>query len=349
MLSVFHFALVALTFAWAMPVAAGASDQLAIVVNSADPQSQLIADYYQMKRGIPDENIIVVEFPVKGGVLDKKTFQQIRQQVEAETPDHVQFYALAWSKPFRVDCMSITSAFAFGFDEKYCAQGCKPTAASPYFNSVSRSPYDEYTIRPTMMLAGSSIEQVQAMIDRGVRSDYTDPDGTAYLVSTSDRARNVRAKLYSDTLEILAGRTKIQVVKANILEDKDDVMFYFTGLKQVDELSSNLFLDGAIADHLTSGGGILFGGNQMSLLRWLDAGATASYGAVIEPCAFPQKFPYPGIVIDYYTRGETLIEAYWKSVAWPGQGVFVGEPLAVPFSKIPVSAPVDKPVIYIEQ
>ncbi len=70
----------------------------------------------------------------------------------------------------------------------------------------------------------------------------------------------------------------------------------------------------------------------MSILRWLDAGATASYGTVVEPCAFPQKFPNPGIVIDRYTRGESLIEAYWKSVQWPGQGVFVGEPLAKPYA-----------------
>ena len=26
-----------------------------------------------------------------------------------------------------------------------------------------------------------------------------------------------------------------------------------------------------------------------------------------------------------------MIEAYWKSVAWPGEGVFVGEPLARPW------------------
>jgi hypothetical protein len=26
-----------------------------------------------------------------------------------------------------------------------------------------------------------------------------------------------------------------------------------------------------------------------------------------------------------------LIEAYWKSVQWPGQGIFVGEPLANPY------------------
>jgi len=32
-----------------------------------------------------------------------------------------------------------------------------------------------------------------------------------------------------------------------------------------------------------------------------------------------------------YVRGESLIEAYWKSVRWPGQGLFLGEPLARPW------------------
>jgi hypothetical protein len=69
----------------------------------------------------------------------------------------------------------------------------------------------------------------------------------------------------------------------------------------------------------------------MSSLRWLEAGATASYGTVVEPCNFLEKFPNPGIVIRRYLQGETLIEAYWKSVAWPGQGIFIGAPLARPF------------------
>ena len=33
----------------------------------------------------------------------------------------------------------------------------------------------------------------------------------------------------------------------------------------------------------------------------------------------------------HYLNGETLIEAYWKSVKMPGQGLFVGEPLASPY------------------
>jgi hypothetical protein len=34
----------------------------------------------------------------------------------------------------------------------------------------------------------------------------------------------------------------------------------------------------------------------------------------------------------HYATGASAIEAYWKSVAWPGEGVFIGEPLAHPFA-----------------
>jgi hypothetical protein len=69
----------------------------------------------------------------------------------------------------------------------------------------------------------------------------------------------------------------------------------------------------------------------MSVLDWLEAGAAGSYGTVVEPYNITAKFPHPGVLVDRYTRGETLIESYWKSVAMPGQGVFVGEPLARPY------------------
>lgn len=183
-----------------------------------------------------------------------------------------------------------------------------------------------------MMLAGSSIKQIYAMIDRGVVSDGSKPEATAYLMSTSDKARNVRSRRYKIIQELLADNINIEQINSDVLTNRSDVMFYFTGLKQVEEIESNQYLPGAIADHLTSSGGNLSGIRQMSILRWLDAGATASYGTVVEPCAFTQKFPNPGIVIERYTNGESLIEAYWKSVAWPGQGLFVGEPMAAPYA-----------------
>lgn len=308
------------------------AQQIAIVVNTADKDSHLIADYYRDKRGIPEENIIEISLPSDKPAIGAEKFNSVFQQVKNRTPDAVQYYALAWSKPFRVDCMSITSAFTFGFDHAYCAKGCKATQQSSFYNSDSQVPNEDLNIRPTMMLAGSSLKQVFSMIDRGVASDNTKPEASAYLMSTTDKARNARARRYPVIQELLAKKIDIQQINSDVLENKDDVMFYFTGLKKVKALESNQYLPGAIADHLTSSGGNLFGWGQMSILRWLDAGVTASYGTVVEPCAFTQKFPNPGIVIERYTNGESLIEAYWKSVAWPGQGVFVGELMASPYA-----------------
>jgi uncharacterized protein (TIGR03790 family) len=306
---------------------------LAVIINSADPESVEIGAYYQKKRGIPPENIITVSFPSKKPVMLVETFKKRKAKVDSMAPSHIQAYALTWTQPFRVGCMSITSAFALGFDRAYCAKGCKLTKPQPYIFSDSDRPFQDFNIRPTMSLAGKNIEQVKALIDRGVAADGTAPTGTAYLVETKDRARSIRSKDYAATISSLQQRINMQYVKAQSITNKPDVLFYFTGLKHVPDITTNRFLPGAIADHLTSTGGNLSGtGKQMSSLRWLEAGATGSYGAVVEPCNFPQKFPHPALVIDRYTQGDSLIEAYWKSVAMPGQGIFIGEPLANPFS-----------------
>jgi len=38
-------------------------------------------------------------------------------------------------------------------------------------------------------------------------------------------------------------------------------------------------------------------------------------------------------LLKHYLSGETAVEAYWKSVAWPAQGLFIGEPLAAPYCR----------------
>ncbi|MEW6119836.1 MAG: TIGR03790 family protein [Pseudomonadota bacterium] len=308
--------------------------QLGVIVNEADPDSIAIADYYLKKRGIPKDNLIRVRFKPGRAALSREEFVNLERQVGRRTPKAVQAYALAWTQPWRVDCMSITSALALGFDPAYCASSCKPTKTSAYFNSGASQPWDRYRIRPAMSLAASSVAEAKKLIDRGVAADGSHPAGTAYLVSTPDKARNVRAADYASVRRALGSAIPVEVVEAAALENRRDVLFYFTGATRVPALDSNRFLPGAIGDHLTSAGGELFGGNQMSSLEWLEAGATASYGAVVEPCNFPSKFPVPGIVMAHVLQGETLIEAYWKSVQMPGQGLFIGEPLARPFAGV---------------
>ncbi len=307
------------------------ASQLGVVVNSNDPQSIAIGDYYILKRKIPRDNLIRVALPVRPAI-DRDEFRKLQLALKKNTPASVQAYALAWTKPYRVDCMSVTSAVAFGYDKQLCsARRCGTTKRNPLFNSNSHRPYTDYGIRPAMLLAADSIEMAKQLIDRGIRADQSFPGGTAYLVKTSDKARSVRAIGFPQAARLLGDYINIELVEDEAIHDKDDVLFYFTGKAFVDDLKSNRFLPGAIADHLTSAGGRLDGSKQMSSLEWLRAGATGSYGTVVEPCNLLAKFPDPAQVIGHYYSGNTLIEAYWKSVLMPGEGVFIGEPLANPF------------------
>lgn len=309
-------------------------EELAVIVNDADPVSVKVAKYYMSSRRIPKTNLIHVNFKPGRPSMTRVEFQKIKKTVDVTTPRNVQAYALTWTIPYRVECMSITTAFAAGFDQGFCSKSCGATKPNHYFNSDSKRPYDDYRLRPTMTLAGQNYAEVIKLINRGVASDHSFPSATGYLVSTSDKARNIRAEFYPETVEQYFGsRLDLRLVNADYLMNKSNVLFYFTGISHVKGLDTIRFLPGAIADHLTSSGGHLIDNvDQMSSLRWLEAGATGSYGTVVEPCNRLQKFPIPGIVISRYLKGETLLEAYWKSVAWPGEGIFIGEPLAAPFA-----------------
>ena len=307
------------------------ANTLAVIMNKSDPLSVRVTEYYKRVRNIPERNIIRIELDKRKTVISPKAFRKLKRYIDNSLDQTVQGILLTWAKPYRVGCMSITSAFAFGFDRAFCSKGCGKTKMSVYYNSNTRFPYNDYKIRPAFSLAALNFQQAKKLIDRGKLSDSSFPAGTGYLVSTSDRERNVRSAGYEHIVRTFPRLPRLKTVYSDYLQNKTDILFYFTGLKNVPKIETNRFVPGAIADHLTSTGGKLTDSRQMSILKWLQLGATASYGTVKEPCNYRQKFPDPAIVIKRYTSGETLMEAYWKSVAWPGEGIFIGEPLASPF------------------
>ena len=306
---------------------------IAVVINSEDPLSEAIGTHYQRVRRIPQEQVLRVRFPPHRASLDPGRFLAIRRQLLRDTPSRVQLYALAWAAPYRVGCQSITSAFSLGLHPAWCADGCHVTRISPYFarGDVTR-PWDALRIRPSMLLAASNEAAGRSLINRGALADGSAPHGNFYLLSTSDYKRNTRLPAFERAVRLSRPDLRVHLLQQDALEGASNVLGYFTGLASVPAITTNHFLPGAVADHLTSLGGQLTDSPQMSALRWLEAGATASYGNVVEPCNFPAKFPDPGLLLSYYRRGDTLIEAYWRSVAMPGQGVFIGEPLARPWS-----------------
>ncbi len=340
------------------PKSALSANELVVIINESDPQSVAVGEYYRLKRGIPSENIIRINIPKVNGDLPNKIpasqFNSIKSSVDSQInsrgiSSRIQAQVLTWKLPYKIICpngvndsvMSITSAFTFGYHSSYCKTSqCTLTPQSSYFNSNAVSPFSQHQIRPTMALAGDSYDKVKQVIDRGVASDGSNPSGTAYLIKTRDTNRNVRFPDFeylrnswnsSDT-NIGIQYYNWSGVTNDYLVGRHDVMAYFTGDLTIKDITTNSFRPGSVADHLTSHGGNFENGGQMHITRWLEAGAVASYGTTTEPCNFTEKFPQASKMLSFYHRGASVIEAYWKSVARPSEGLFVGEPLAKPYS-----------------
>jgi uncharacterized protein (TIGR03790 family) len=325
--------------------------QLLILVNSEDPQSVQVADEYMARYAVPSANRLDLSFSLCK-VLASDVYEPLYDEITdflRNRPD-LEAVAITWTEPWKVSPpetsvgMSITSAVTFGFRPEYYNSGddsCAMTEVSPLYGADLSSPYTDFGLRPAVMIAGETAENAIDVIDRGVAAKSSFPLATGYLMRTTDLFRAIRYPQMEDAVEFwdhpfglaLDYRDNSEGLPGDdYLRDADDVLFYFTGAIEVDYLDTLKFLPGAVADHLTSSGGALTNTSQMSILRWLEAGATASYGTVTEPCSSTDKFPNVDMFMQRYFAGATLIDAYWQSVRMPGEGIFVGDPLAQPWA-----------------
>ncbi len=325
---------------------------VAVVVNSADVNSLEIGRYYLKLRDIPKQNLIKVKIPNSPKMLTVAQFDQLKQKIVDQLKPDIEVILLVWTAPYAVECNSITSALTLGYDANQCLNTCSVGKPSAYYDSAVSRP-SALGLRLTMLMPTESIKQAKALINRGVLSNFQHSkfqhskflqsglqqsgsqhnETNAYFLITSDLQRSTRAIFFPKTSYIPDKKLQINTLLTDSIQHKKDIMFYQTGLISVPNLDTLTFLPGALADHLTSTGGDLQGNGQMSNLSWLKAGATASYGSVSEPCNYWQKFSNSSVLLAHYLSGETAVEAYWKSVAWPSQGVFIGEPLAAPYCR----------------
>jgi len=317
---------------------------LGLVVNTDDPYSVAVGAYYAQRRGIPESQIVRVSLPLRN-TLDAAELEALSNQIRSSLPAHVQALALAWAQPYAVECNAITAALTLGFQPELCKQTCAASTPSALFNNNTLLPFTDLGVRPSMLLAASSVDAAKALIERGIASDQQlgkrgVPEVQAVFANTQDAARNVRAALYPPGGQFKRLGVQVLQTQAQALQTADPtpalqrVALYQTGTVRVAAPDAIPWVPGALADHLTSFGGQLFEAHgQMTVLDWIEAGATASHGTVSEPCNHLQKFPHPQVLLLNYIQGSSALEAYWRSLAWPAQGLLVGEPLAAPFGR----------------
>jgi uncharacterized protein (TIGR03790 family) len=346
-----------LVLAWqTLPAFAGGSGlNVMVVVNQTSTNSVQLGNEYCEKRGVPPQNLFrMTNWTFGATAWTRAAFENyLRNPLLARLSDlgltnQITHVLLSMDVPYRVEegesANSTTSVLYYGFKTNTPAAPNFPgTCSLPDFSSnsfaFSETPFELATPNTaetnsflSFMLTDNTLAGAQAVLARGVAADSTFPTQTVYLEKTSDPARNVR--FFSFDNAVFDSRVKGDSSVVRIDSDStsfESIRGLLTGFATL-SLSNNVFAPGALGDSLTSYAGALFDGTgQTTLLAFLDAGGAASYGTVVEPCNYLQKFPDPMAFI-YQGRGFGAAEAYYQSVLNPYQGLFVGEPLSAPFA-----------------
>lgn len=346
----------------------GSGLNLVVVINTNSTNSLELGNYYCEKRGVPPQNVLRISWT--GGKLawTRTEFDTLlRAPLNAmlasrQLSNQIDCVLLSMDIPYRVTettgstvtsgTNSTTGALYCGFKPDGCSScpsGWPPCNLAP--GSTSAYAGSEGVFRQTppisassnswlvMMLTSSNLAQAKAVVDRGVAGDFTSPTQTVVLGVSDDRLRNLRLYLFDDALLEVGLRGNPPIIRTNVNSPNGlgTLMGYQNGI-QAFSLATSSFAAGALADSLTSFGGRIFDGDNpphTTALQLLIAGATASYGTVVEPCAYFAKFPSSRNYF-YQARGFTAVESYYLSVTNPYQGLLIGEPLAAPFA-VPAS------------
>ena len=348
--------------------AGGSGLNVVVVVNQNSTNSVQLGNYYCEKRGVPPQNLLRINWAGGNEMWNRANFEtNLLNPLTAmlagrSLTNQVDYVVLSMDIPYQVTATngmnSTTAALFYGFKTDDCSNNCPSGYPSCNLPDASSNAYaaSESIFRQTppiaassnswlvTMITSSNLAQAQAIIDRGVASDGTFPTQTVWLAKSSDFFRNVRYLEFDDTIFDARVAGGLSIVRTNWDSPYGltNLAGYLTGLMTFNILS-NAFVPGAIADSLTSYAGIIYGNNdQTTVLVFLNAGASGSYGTVVEPCAYLQKFPSPQDYF-YQARGFSLAECYYQSVANPYQGLMVAEPLAAPFARPPSGAWVNLP------
>ena len=337
--------------------AGGSGLNVIVVVNQSSTNSVQLGNDYCEKRGVPPQNVLRMAGWTNGVIEWSRTdFVTLLRNplmamiAERGLTNQAEFVLLSMDIPYRVNDNagrnSTTSPLFYGLKNDTAPPlVCLPGSCSLPDASSNSYAFSELPLREAqpdtapadsylaMMLTASNLASADLILSRGVASDSTFPTQTVYLARTSDSARSVRFGEFDNAIFASRVRGDNSLVWINTDSTSfTNLLGLLTGLANL-SLPANAFVSGAMADSLTSyAGSMFYDAGQVCLLAFLNAGAAGSYGTVVEPCSYPQKFPDPRAYF-YQDRGFCLAEAYYQSLLNPYQGVLVGEPLSAPFAR----------------
>jgi uncharacterized protein (TIGR03790 family) len=318
-----------------------------VIINQASSNSCELGNYYCQQRQVPPQNVLYINWTGSNILWTSNDLQtslitpMLNALANRALTNQIYYIVLSMDIPFQTSdgttVNGTTSALFYGLrlgDGTDLFGTTNSYAASEEIfsqDALVGSPGYSFL---TTMITGDSLAHAEQLVNQGVASDGTFPQQPVVLAKSSDIFRNLRY-LYFDNAIFnvnLLGVSSILRTNTDSVWWPTACMGFQTGLADF-SVPQDMFVPGALADSLTSFGGIIFGSNdQTNLLAFINGGATGSYGTVTEPENDTQKFPNPQVYF-YQARGFNAAESYYQSLNAPYLGLTVADPLAAPFAR----------------
>jgi uncharacterized protein (TIGR03790 family) len=321
-------------------LAGGSGLNVVVVANQSSSNSLELANYYCEKRGVPSDNVLYINWTGTNTLWNISDFQTVlfgaltNMLAGRQLTNQIDYVVLSMDIPFQTadgsTINSTTSGLFYGLKTNTGLANSYAASESVFRQTPPNSAPGSSFL--TTMITADTLAQAEQLVDQGVASDGGFPQQPVVLAKSSDTSRNLRYTAFDNAIfnVDLLGVSSIFRTNTDSLAGLTGFLGYETGLANY-SLAPGTFVPGAIADSMTSYGGVIFGPNgQTSLLTCIYAGAAGSYGTVSEPNGDTQKFPDPQVYF-YQARGFSLAESYYQSVNSPFLGLTVAEPLAAPF------------------
>jgi uncharacterized protein (TIGR03790 family) len=324
--------------------AGGSGLNTVVVVNQTSSNSCELGNYYCERRFVPSENLLRINWPGTNTLWTSNDFQTVlvtpllEMLAARQLSNQIEYVVLSMDIPFQTGFGSTingtTSALFYGLKSLGAVDVTNSYAGSEAaFGEKKPTSAPGISFLTTMITAGS-LTQAKQLVDQGIASDSGFPSQPVILAKTTDPARNLRHVYFDNAIF----NVKLRGISSILRTNSDSVWWpggclgYQTGMDEFN-VPSSTFIPGAIADSMTSYGGLIFGPSpQTNALAFINAGAVGSYGTVAEPYTDTQKFPNPQVYF-YQARGFSLAESYYQSIVAPFLGLIVAEPLAAPFAR----------------
>lgn len=335
--------------------AGGSGLNVAIIINQDSTNSIQLGNYYREQRNIPPQNVFRIYWPGSNlnWTLSNYNTVLLNPFTSALTnrllTNQIDYVVLSMDIPYRIDGdntgnneNSTTAALFYGFmsdTNPPCDLAAGSSNAYAGSEGIFRkTPPISFASNSWLvtMITETNLQLAEQIIDQGVAGDSTFPTNIVWLGKSDDYARNVRFVSFDNAIFNTRLRGNYSMMRTNTDNGyfSSPVLGYENGTYSFDILPVPFLVPGGFADSLTSYSGEIFENTAgaTTMLKFLNDGASGSYGTITEPCDYNQKFPDPQDYF-YQSRGFSLAECYYQGLTNPYQGLVVGEPLSAAFAQ----------------